>query len=661
VKSPFARGQDGKHLKQVLLFGGSVLLPALLLLFFTIHLSRQDNELRKRRAEEARQQKAAEIGQHMAGRMEMAEQALLQELSANSPITRGIRLAQPELVFVGRIKSGELETPWDRAARQILSSQDDRSAALVIQAQQAEFTKNDLRQAGGLLSRALALATSASQKYSVRLQIGRTLAKSGDVEGARRLYKEIIDQPGELTDEYGIPLSLYAADGLSGLGVDIGPILDRLEGLVSDSSWHPPATFYFIRDILAQLETKTPGSLPSDRADRLRQSVDDELANIEKILALKAFVTGWTSRRNSSSRAEELSTWEAYGDVPWLVGVRDGLVGDDGDVQYLFAFHGPEVLRSVIEEDGLADTFPGSCQIVTSPGTPGIAPGSSFQGFRLHFEETGISAWSSSSLPFPILYWSILVLVIGFTGFGMYLLWRDVRREMALADMKSHFAASVSHELKTPLTAIRMFAEALVMGVQTRPEAQQEYLRTIINESERLSRLLNNVLDFSKIEQGTRTYRFESLSLEDVIRAAAKAMAFSMDQKGFRFEIDVENGLPQVRADKDALEQAVLNLLDNAVKYSGKNRELRLKLYRREKAICIDVIDHGIGISDENKARIFSRFFRVPGSENQRIPGTGLGLTIVSHIAEAHGGRVDVLSRPGQGSTFSIILPLEEE
>jgi signal transduction histidine kinase len=206
-----------------------------------------------------------------------------------------------------------------------------------------------------------------------------------------------------------------------------------------------------------------------------------------------------------------------------------------------------------------------------------------------------------------------------------------------------------------------MFAEALAMGVQSQPEAQQEYLRTIISESERLSRLLNNVLDFSKIEQGTRTYRFDPISLEGVVRAAAKAMAFSMDQKGFRFEIDVENGLPQVRADKDALEQAVLNLLDNAVKYSGKNRELRLRLYRREKAICIDVVDFGTGIADEDKTRIFGQFFRVPGSENQRIPGTGLGLTIVSHIAEAHGGRVDVLSRPGEGSTFSIILPLEEE
>jgi len=272
VKSPSPRRPDGKHIKQVLLFGGSVLLPALLLLFFTIHMSRQDNELRKRRAEEARQQKAVEIGQHMAGRMERAEQALLQELSANSPITRDIRLMQPDLVFVGRIKGGELEMPWDGASRQVLSSGDDRSAALILQAQYAEFTKNDLRQAAGLLSRALALATSASKKSFVRLQIGRTLAKSGDVEGARRLYKEIIDQPGELTDEYGIPLSLYAADRLLVMSGDHKLILDRLEGLAKDSAWIPPAAFYFVRDILVQLEAEAQGSLPSDRIDRLRQS-----------------------------------------------------------------------------------------------------------------------------------------------------------------------------------------------------------------------------------------------------------------------------------------------------------------------------------------------------------------------------------------------------
>jgi signal transduction histidine kinase len=186
-------------------------------------------------------------------------------------------------------------------------------------------------------------------------------------------------------------------------------------------------------------------------------------------------------------------------------------------------------------------------------------------------------------------------------------------------------------------------------------------LRTIISESERLSRLLNNVLDFSKIEQGTRTYSFEPTSLENVIQAAAKAMTFPMDQKGFTLKIDTEEGIPPVRADKDALEQAVLNLLHNAVKYSGESREILLKLYRVKDAIKIDVTDFGIGVSEKNRSQIFGKFFRVPGTENQRIPGTGLGLTIVSHIAEAHGGQVDVVSQPGEGSTFSIAIPLEGE
>jgi signal transduction histidine kinase len=282
-----------------------------------------------------------------------------------------------------------------------------------------------------------------------------------------------------------------------------------------------------------------------------------------------------------------------------------------------------------------------------------------FEGFRLQFDEADVSAWTKSSLPFPVLYWLILILVVGFTAFGGYLLWRDVGRELAIAEMRSQFAASVSHELKTPLTSIRMFAEALTMGVQKQPEAQKEYLHTIISESERLSRLLNNVLDFSKIEQGTRTYRFEPTSLEEVIHATEEAMAFPMDQKGFELKVEVEKGIPSILADRDAIEQAVLNLLHNAMKYSGESREILLRLRRNGDTAQIDVIDYGIGILEENKDRIFGKFFRVPGTENQKIPGTGLGLTIVSHIAESHGGRVEVISQSGEGSTFSLILPLE--
>jgi two-component system phosphate regulon sensor histidine kinase PhoR len=206
-----------------------------------------------------------------------------------------------------------------------------------------------------------------------------------------------------------------------------------------------------------------------------------------------------------------------------------------------------------------------------------------------------------------------------------------------------------------------MFAEALTMGVQKKPVAQKEYLQTIISESERLSRLLNNVLDFSKIEQGTRTYRFETTSLEEVVRAAEKAMAFPLDQKGFHLQIDIEEGIPPILADRDALEQAVLNLLHNAMKYSGDSREIQLRLRRTGGVAQVDVIDHGIGILEENKHQIFGKYFRVSGIENQKIPGTGLGLTIVSHIAQFHGGKIEVESHPGEGSTFSLILPLEAQ
>ncbi len=653
---PSSAGTKKAHRKQILLFGGSVLLPALVLAFFSLRLNRQDNELRKRRAEEARQQKAEEIGRHMADQLAEAERAVLQGLAADPGFIRKSLPTGSVLIFVGRILDGQLQMPWESSGKPVTSARDDRSSALVLQARQAESSTNDPRPALSQLNRALSSAASTSQKSFVRLQIGRILVKSGDKEEALRLFTGLLDQPEELADEYGIPFSLYAADRLAELSGEFDPILAKLEEITADGRRLPPAAGYFARDIIGRLEAQAGHLIPADQIQRLRKSVEARLAEQEKILSLKAYVTGWLSRRNSTRRASEALNWDAHGDVPWLVSVRDGL---DGDTKYLFAFHGPEVLSSVINKGGLAGTFPGSCRILTGPGAAGMSPGSAFQGFRLQFDETGTSAWSGSSLPFPILYWSILILVVGFTGFGMYLLWRDVRRELAVADMKSHFAASVSHELKTPLTAIRMFAEALAMGVQSQPEAQHKYLHTIISESERLSRLLNNVLDFSRIEQGTRTYRLESISLEDAVHAAAAAVAFSAAQKGFRLQVETENGLPRVQADKDAMEQAVLNLLDNAMKYSGNNRELRLKLYRKEETVRIDVVDFGVGISEENKTRIFGKFFRVPGAESQKIPGTGLGLTIVSHIAAAHGGRVEVLSRPGEGSTFSIVLPLE--
>ena len=642
--------------KRVILFGLSVLLPALVLLIFIVRMNRQDNELRNNRATEAKQQKAEEIGQHLADKLEKTEKILLQELVSDPSSIRTFYRSHPELVFVGGIEEEKLLMPWEGSNLQPLSLERDRSGELILQAQKTEFTNNDLKLAMALLNRALSSTDLPSQKSFIQLQQGRILSKLGDEEGAHRLYKEMLGLAGALTDEYGIPYSLFAADCLSALGIEAEPILNRLESLLEEIRWLPSRALFLVRDIALQVKNKTPDSLLLDRIEELNQSLENSLVDLERLQSLKDFVSSWMLRSRSPEKAGDSSTWQSHGNIPWIVGLSSFI---DGQSRALYAFHGPQVLSEVIEEAGLAETFPGSCRITVSSNGEGFFPGGSFEGFRFLFDETDLAAWTRSSLPFPILYWLILILVVGFTAFGGYLLWRDVSRELAIAEMRSHFAASVSHELKTPLTSIRMFAEALTMGVKKRPEEQKEYLQTIISESERLSRLLNNVLDFSKIEQGTRTYSFVPTSLEEVIRAAEKAMAFPMDQKGFSLKVDMQKGIPPILADRDALEQAVLNLLHNAMKYSGESRDIFLKLRRNGEMVCIDVIDHGIGILDENRDRIFGKFFRVPGIENQKIPGTGLGLMIVSHIAKFHGGRIDVFSQPGEGSTFSLILPLE--
>ncbi len=653
-----ARHRKG-YRKQILLFGVAVLLPALVILVFTLRMSRQESELRKRRAEEARQQKAAEVGRYLADRLGKVEKILLGELSAELETEVSVSHGLPELVLASRITGGEIQMPWEvRRTDRSSAFMSGRSEELILQAQQAEFSLNDPRRAMALYNQAIAAAVSPSQRIAIQLQMGRILSKSGDTEGALLIYEKVLERPVDLVDEYGIPFSLYSAERLSAISRELEPVTVRLEELMAQNDRLPPTALFFLRDVLAQAGEKALG-FPDlqERINGLREQVEARLKIVDRLVSLKAFVTGRISSSRPSSRADAFGAWESFGDSPWVVGIRE-VLGDD--VRYLLVFDGPKVLQLVLEEDGLAGTFEGACRMTAESEAQAVPLQKPFQGLWLQFEKTDVSSWSKSALPLPILYWSILVLAVGFTVFGMYLLWRDVHRELALADMRSQFAANVSHELKTPLTAIRMFAEALAMGVKEEPEAQKEYLRTIINESERLSRLLNNVLDFSKIEQGTRSYRMESLSLEQVIQAAVQAMAFPLEQKGFDLKVEVEEGILRVRGDRDALEQAVLNLLHNAVKYSGDSRRILLRLRRGDGKACIDVVDFGIGISEEHKTRIFGKFFRAPATENQRIPGAGLGLAIVSHIAQAHGGRVEVLSRPGEGSTFTIILPLEE-
>jgi signal transduction histidine kinase len=206
-----------------------------------------------------------------------------------------------------------------------------------------------------------------------------------------------------------------------------------------------------------------------------------------------------------------------------------------------------------------------------------------------------------------------------------------------------------------------MFAETLALPDPLPETTRREYLDTIVSESERLTRLLNNVLDFSKIERGQKTYQREPTDLSEVVRRTARTLEYPLAQQGFRLRVETEDGPGAVLADEDALEQAVLNLLTNAMKYSGRSREIDLRVRRVNGDAVIEVEDHGIGIPEEYRSRVTEKFYRVPTPENAGIPGTGLGLTLVDHIAAGHGGRLEIVSGVGSGTRAVIRLPLATE
>jgi signal transduction histidine kinase/tetratricopeptide (TPR) repeat protein len=250
-----------------------------------------------------------------------------------------------------------------------------------------------------------------------------------------------------------------------------------------------------------------------------------------------------------------------------------------------------------------------------------------------------------------------LAAVIAALFFGGFLAIRSTAKELRLAKLKSDFTATVSHEFRTPLMSIRYMAELLQRGRIRDDARKQQYYETITGESERLSRLVENLLDFSKIEAGVKEYRMEEMDIAalaaDVVGRFRQQAAF----KDFTLETEIADGLPLIRADKDALGRAVLNLLDNAVKYSGGNPHVTLRVWSAEDAINFQVEDHGIGIGKPDQKKIFEKFYRAESALQSSVKGSGIGLPLVEHVVQAHGGQVFLESEPGKGTRVTIRLP----
>jgi two-component system phosphate regulon sensor histidine kinase PhoR len=240
---------------------------------------------------------------------------------------------------------------------------------------------------------------------------------------------------------------------------------------------------------------------------------------------------------------------------------------------------------------------------------------------------------------------------------GLVLVIHDETESVRYQDLRKEFVANVSHELRTPLTAIRGFAEALRDGAMEDPERASRYLATIVKNADQLTNLVADLLDLSRLDDSPGLSGRVEVDVASVVRRAVELLQPVAEKKRHALRVNIHPGLPPIDGNPDFLERAVLNLLENAIKYTPEGGQLSVEAAADEVEIQIKVTDNGIGIPADDIPRIFERFYRVDRSRSREMGGTGLGLSIVKHVIQAHGGSVEVTSTPGTGSTFILRFP----
>lgn len=310
-------------------------------------------------------------------------------------------------------------------------------------------------------------------------------------------------------------------------------------------------------------------------------------------------------------------------------------------------------VQKSVSEEGVASSFPVVEPLIQSLATQGTLPGWTIRG---GFPAGALAQSERSEFARNL----GIVLAIAAVLFAAILsLGITTSREMQFSRAKTEFVASVSHELKTPLSLIRGFVETLHLNRVGTPLQREEYFGIIEAEIQRLSHMIDTILDFSKIEVGLKSYRPEMVDVGSVIEETLAHFSPELERRSFAVERQIDPSLPAANVDPQAFSQALLNLLSNAVKYSGSERSIVVKAAKSGRILEVSVRDQGIGVPAWEQARIFDSFYR--GRETAaEIPGAGLGLALVKHFAKAHGGAVIVSCPPGGGSSFAILLPLTQ-
>jgi signal transduction histidine kinase len=564
--------------------------------------------------------------------------------------------------------------------------------SILSQAEYYEFSYHNYREAISLLEEILSGTENKDLRARLMNRIARNQVKQNNYSKALETYNTIINDFPESVTSSGIPLPvtirLQLVDCYMQTGQDseaLKETLNAFEEILNQyynlSETRFKAYISMVRDKFNNLmkdirETEYPDPAYADEFESLNTRYDKLITKWQVINTLKNEVIPRLSReliQNTDNAEDILRYSERIGSDDFLILSmiipgesrikQKGIAGikiynkllEDSLLPGMIINTGNENTIMVISDQGGRIIEGDSAYYNKTTNIISYFDGN-FPPWRIEVpgEPTRTLAFSGFTKSFY--FWSILTMMI-ILVFGIVIINRSIAHEKEILQIKSDFVSSVSHEFKTPITSIKALAERLLEGTVKNQKRMQEYYSVIFRDAENLGRLVGNILDFSKMEESKKEYNPEETDFKVWLEHTVKDYKDKTLRRIIFNSLVIEQSV-KIKIDRAAMKLAVDNLLDNAVKFSSDSSEIKVILEKKGNDLVISIKDSGIGIPPDDQEKIFEKFYRSKSSAAYSATGTGLGLTIVKKVVEAHGGRIDVESEVGKGSTFTVSIPL---
>jgi signal transduction histidine kinase len=568
---------------------------------------------------------------------------------------------------------------------------DNRFTQSFRRAENLEFSQKDYILAGELYRKCTSY-TSSEQAVAVAFEgLGRCLLSSGRFKEAEKVYHELSENYGQFLNKAGHPYGIIAAFQLFEIAREKNEeenslgILLSLYKQIREGLWPVNQSVYDF--YISEIESILNNRLINNKFPEIQRSyyeVQKQPSPYGQTLLFKDFlernVIPEIKEKLSLSRSENGAEQERF----------PGTVEDDlflvsytimPDFRFERTFYGgfkwdlnllrdnkiSKILEDLSKDSGLDfKIVDESDQSITS-GTDGLKTVESLVlsfrilplPWKLLVTHPEIKILERSARREIFFYGFLLAVIIVLMLFGAIMIARDISRESETNRLKTEFVNNISHELKTPLTLIRLYGETLQRKENLTSKEKKDCYEIITKESERLSHLINNVLDFSRIEMGRKEFDLKKGLIQDVIADTLESYRYHLEKKGFAVRSEIAGDLPEISFDGEAISSVLINLLSNAMKFSPKEKEVIVKLFRENNDIVLQVADKGTGISQKEIPKIFERFYQSNNNITAEAKGSGLGLTLVKHIVDAHGGAIEVESEVGKGSVFTVRIPVD--